>query len=55
MGPLARVVQHPLECSPCMSRRCRFGHYDCLRSVSVDDVIASLSEIWAGAGAETAL
>ena len=53
MGSLARVVQHPLECSPCMSRTCRFGHYDCLRSVTVDDVVAGLNEVWVGTAAKS--
>ncbi len=42
MGPSTNVVQHPIDCSPCMDRRCRFGHYDCLRSISVERVAAAL-------------
>jgi heptosyltransferase-2 len=44
-GPLGRataVVQHPIDCSPCLQRECRFGHYDCLRSISVERVEEAL-------------
>lgn len=43
IGPHARVIQHPIDCSPCMQRHCRFGHYDCLRSIRVDEVAAALA------------
>ena len=42
LGPRGRVVQNAIECSPCMQRQCRFGHYDCLRSVGVDQVASAL-------------
>lgn len=48
-GPRATVVQYPIECSPCMDRRCRFGHYDCLRSISVADVSRALAGVLAEA------
>lgn len=44
-GPLgirASVIQHPIECSPCLQRTCRFGHYECLRSISVERVAGAL-------------
>ncbi len=44
-GPRTAVVQHPLECSPCMQRTCRYGHYDCLRGVSVDQVVTALERL----------
>ncbi len=47
-GPLGRraeVLQHPIACSPCLQRTCRFGHYDCLRSVLVDEVLARLEPL----------
>lgn len=31
-----------LECSPCFQRTCRFGHYDCLNDISVNDVFESV-------------
>ncbi len=45
LGPWTRVVQHPIECSPCMQRECRFGHYDCLRSITVEQVTRTLIEV----------
>lgn len=45
LGARAVVVQHPIECSPCMDRRCRFGHYDCLRSISVATVSRALNDV----------
>ncbi|MBX3023554.1 lipopolysaccharide heptosyltransferase II [bacterium] len=38
LGPRTRVVYHHLDCSPCMERTCRFGHYDCLRRIEVPEV-----------------
>jgi heptosyltransferase-2 len=43
LGPWTRIVQHSIECSPCMQRQCRFGHYDCLRSITADQVAAGLT------------
>jgi heptosyltransferase-2 len=44
VGPRARALYHPIACSPCLERTCRFGHYDCLRQVSVDEVESALVE-----------
>ena len=33
MGPKTRVIYHQLECSPCLARTCRFGHYNCLTQI----------------------
>lgn len=35
----ANIIYHRLECSPCFKRQCQFGHYDCLRNISVDEVL----------------
>jgi len=37
-GARAVVVQKQIECSPCMERTCRFGHYECLRRIGVEEV-----------------
>ena len=39
-----RMVVHyrDLDCSPCFSRICRYGHYDCLMNVLSDDVYACI-------------
>ncbi len=35
----ATIVRHPVECSPCFERTCRFGHYNCLTGISVQRVL----------------
>ena len=46
--PLAErvaVVRSELSCSPCFERTCRFGHYDCLRQLSVKSVAQALEAL----------
>ena len=38
LGPQATVVYKPVACSPCLDRTCRFGHYNCLRGIEVEEV-----------------
>jgi len=33
LGPKTRVIYRKLECSPCLARTCRFGHYNCLTQI----------------------
>jgi len=43
-GPInekASVVTLGLPCAPCFERTCRYGHYDCLRRVTADAVLAA--------------
>jgi heptosyltransferase-2 len=47
LGPRTRVLCRQIECSPCLRRTCRFGHYDCLTQISADDVAAALDELGA--------
>ena len=47
LGPRTRVIWHRLECSPCLARTCRFGHYNCLMQVQPDEVIESLRALGA--------
>jgi heptosyltransferase-2 len=45
LGPKTRVIYRKLECSPCLARTCRFGHYNCLTQIEAAepaDAIASL-------------
>lgn len=44
-GGRTRVLYHRLDCSPCMARTCRFGHYDCLKRIDVDEVERALLEV----------
>ena len=41
-GPRAGVIYHRLECSPCLARTCRFGHYNCLREITPAEVARQL-------------
>jgi heptosyltransferase-2 len=45
LGPRTRVVRHPIECSPCLERTCRFGHYDCLNRIGAEEVVTALREL----------
>lgn len=47
IGPRTRVLRHPIECSPCLQRTCRYGHYACLERIEVDEVVRALSELGA--------
>ena len=40
-GPLGarhRVVRHHVPCSPCFRRECPFGHYDCMKKITPEQV-----------------
>ncbi len=41
----SRVIWHRLECSPCLARTCRFGHYNCLREVEPGEALEALSSL----------
>lgn len=41
----ASILYRGLECSPCFARTCRFGHSNCLRFITVADVMRSLDEL----------
>jgi heptosyltransferase II len=46
MGPKTRVIYRRLECSPCLARTCRFGHYNCLTQIEpaeLADAIIAMS------------
>jgi heptosyltransferase-2 len=45
IGPGAAVVYHPIECSPCLKRTCRFGHYQCLRGIKPEAIMAKLTTL----------
>ena len=42
LGPKTRVIYRKLECSPCLARTCRFGHYNCLTQVKPAEVADAL-------------
>jgi heptosyltransferase-2 len=47
VGPKAGTIYHHLECSPCLQRTCRFEHYQCLRSITPEEVTAKLAALGA--------
>lgn len=38
----AQILQIKLECSPCFQRTCRFGHYNCLKYITPEMVLAQI-------------
>ena len=51
LGKHTKVVYHGIECSPCLERTCRFGHYRCLTEIAPNEVAQVLEETMrAGAG-----
>lgn len=36
------IMQHPVPCSPCFARTCRYGHLDCLTQLSPEAVMAAI-------------
>jgi len=47
LSDVARIVRHPVPCSPCFRRECPLGHFACMEDLSVESV---LSETLAAAG-----
>jgi heptosyltransferase-2 len=45
LGPQTTVLYKGIECSPCLERTCRFGHYDCLRGITVAEVERALASV----------
>ncbi len=43
MGPKTRVIYRKLECSPCLARTCRFGHYNCLTQIEPSELADALA------------
>ena len=47
-GPVGRnaaSVREKIECSPCFKRECAFGHYECLKRVEAQRVLAKVKEL----------
>jgi heptosyltransferase-2 len=46
-GARAGFIHHRIQCSPCLERTCRFGHYECLRSITPEEVAGALASLGA--------
>jgi heptosyltransferase-2 len=42
LGSKARVIYHKLECSPCLARTCRYGHYNCLTQIEAAELVDAI-------------
>lgn len=40
LSPVARIVRHPVPCSPCFRRECPLGHFACMEDLSLESVLA---------------
>jgi heptosyltransferase-2 len=41
----AVVFYRAVECSPCFLRKCPYGHYRCLREITVDQVLSAVDHV----------
>ena len=44
----ARMATTKIECSPCFSRTCRYGHYNCLKNISPDQIVNLAEQLLSG-------
>jgi heptosyltransferase-1 len=44
-SPHARVLYHPLQCSPCRRRPTCDGRFDCMHEIEVEEVMATLAAL----------
>lgn len=47
LGPRTRVLYKQIECSPCLKRTCKFGHYDCLKQIAPSEIMQALGVLGA--------
>ena len=43
LGPKTRWSYRKLECSPCLARTCRFGHYNCLTQIEPSELVHAMT------------
>ena len=42
LGAQTKILYKKIECSPCLKRTCRFGHYQCLWNIGPEEVLSEL-------------
>ncbi len=42
MNSTSRIIYKGLTCQPCFEKKCKYGHYDCLRGIKPDEVVREL-------------
>jgi heptosyltransferase-2 len=47
LGPRTEIIYRGIECSPCLARTCRFGHYRCLRDIEPREAVGALEKLGA--------
>ncbi len=47
LGTKTAILYKQLACSPCLKRTCKFGHYDCLKMISPEEVATALETLGA--------
>jgi heptosyltransferase-2 len=39
------ILKKKMNCSPCFKSTCDYGHYNCIKSISVDDILNQLNKV----------
>lgn len=45
LGSRVKTLYKKIECSPCLQRTCRFGHYDCFKMIHAEEVLGALEQL----------
>jgi heptosyltransferase-2 len=45
LGAHTKILYKKIECSPCLKRTCRFGHYQCLWNIQPEEVLGAFREL----------
>ncbi|MEE9614155.1 MAG: lipopolysaccharide heptosyltransferase II [Thermodesulfobacteriota bacterium] len=45
LGGRVKVIKNKIDCSPCFERECPYGHYDCMKAVTPDEVYRACKEL----------
>ena len=45
LGARTKILYKAIECSPCLERTCRFGHYNCLKQITPEEVLRALEQL----------